>query len=1102
MNVRERLEIYAASCRLRLRRVVNLRIAAIGLVALGLVTLGYTAIAVYLVPTQGWVWAARALVGLVVVAAAVGVVVHMRTDPRRSARGIELRVPAFDGRLTTWLDALRRRSESLILPFLEAETLAVADDHPPSSVVPSKLMLLPALGVLAAVAGLVWLFAFAPIGWQLASQRMWIANLMEDTNPQVVVEPGNIVIPRGHDVVVKADAKGFVSDDWRVHAAFADGGGWEDAGMVTGLSGAHEFVMVAVTDTVDYYVSAGAMRSERFTIEVADLPKVTAVDLQLTYPEWTRLEPTEQDHGDIRAIEGTQAAVTVTTDLPAIDTLLVLGSETSAFDVEDTVGKGGFPVLAQGTWHVAVMHGGESVRISDEYLIDLLADEAPEIEFVFPGHDRSASPIEEVAMRFSAVDDYGVDNLVVNYAVNGGEWRREDLLPEPTPGVPRDDGGQAPEPTNTQVTAGYTFYLEDVAVAGSEGERSMRPGDVISFFIEAEDHNQSAQSALYFVDAKPFDKRYRDVQSQGGGGGGEGNDMELAARQRDIVSATWNLIRDRGDTELETQALRDQADVIALLQRTLKDQVATLVDRSRSRGLGSDEEVDVFVTELTHASEYMETSAELLNALELDDAVMPEQKALQHLLTAEASVRDVDVSLSQNEDGRGSSSQSLSELIDLEMDTERNRYEVPQSPNFGQEQPSGDNTDWQRLEELARKQQRLEEMRREQPDMQMPKWQLEQLKRELDELRDQLARRAENSRSRPERIDQAIEQLDVARDAIDRSLDPSQSDANQPGGQPGQPQPGASQPGGAQSGSRQAGLSSSEAMRNAAQQIREADSAGLSEQVSSAAERASRLSADQERIVERLDELQRETIDAMRAGEDVPYRNFDMLDDVITKRRMQRDLQQLTSDLDEARVQLGNTNPELARQLERALNRMDDERVSERIAASANAFESGSPLFVISQENRVAGALEQFSDRLGRISQRLEAEATADSGQPTVAEVQSLRQQLQQARQGGDTGSIGRIARTARTLADRIGDSDGRMYLGPDRDEDYVALGTSDANDERLYQLTLSALDDIEVSLRKVDGVSVRSEDPRDDAYDSDSAARYFERLSCGTADC
>ncbi|MCY4058886.1 MAG: hypothetical protein OXG44_12870, partial [Gammaproteobacteria bacterium] len=454
---------YLARCRTRFKWIARLQIAVAGIAVLAVLTVCLAAVAAYVVPSEGWIVAARVLLYGIGIATIVACVVR-RVGARRTARQVERRIPDFDGRLITWLDASRRPRRPALLPHLAGHALEIAEAHPPRRVAPTWL-LLPPLAVLAAAALTLYLtYDAAPASWRLPAERLWTGDLLADTRPKIIVEPGDAVVPRGADVLVRARAHGFAAEILAINASFAGSGSWERATMLpASRDGTHEFVLVAVNEAVEYYVSAGGTRdgrlnSDRFRIEVADLPVVEGVELALDYPAWTGLESTTQDHGDVAGVEGTRVGARIQASLPLDDAHLVVNDR--ELDLDD--GNGMFTLEAPGTWHVAVRHRGEVVRISDDYLIDLLHDRPPEVEFTFPGRDRSATAIEEVALRFSAKDDFGIESLTVRYAVNGSDWTSVD---------------RQATTVEREADAGHTIFLEDLAV-GDE-QRAIRPGDVV-----------------------------------------------------------------------------------------------------------------------------------------------------------------------------------------------------------------------------------------------------------------------------------------------------------------------------------------------------------------------------------------------------------------------------------------------------------------------------------------------------------------------------------------------------------------------------------------------------------------------------------------------
>ena len=1090
------MDRYLGRCRTRLKWITRVWIAVVGASALAVLTVSLAALAAYVVPSEGWIVAARVLLYAIAIATIIACIVR-RIGARRTAHRVERRIPAFEGRLITWFDASRRQRRPALLPHLARHALEVAEAHPPRRAAPTWL-LLPPLAILAAAALTLYLtFDAAPASWRLPAERLWTGDLLADTRPKIVVEPGDAVVPRGADVLVRAKAHGFAADTLAVNASFAGSGSWERATMLPASGdGTHEFVLVAVNEAVDYYVSAGGTRdgrlnSDRFRIEVADLPVVEDVELALDYPAWTNLPGTTQDHGDVAGVEGTRVGARIRASLPLGDAHLVVNNR----EVDLDAGIGAFTVEAPGAWHVAVRHRGEVVRISDEYLIDLVQDRPPEVEFTFPGRDRSATAIEEVALRFSARDDFGVESLTVRYAVNGSDWTsvdRESMTVE------------------READASHMILLEDLAV-GDE-QRPIRPGDVVSIHAVARDDRQSTKTALYFVDVRAFDKHYRDMGTNSAGNGGNGaREQELSSRQREIVNATWNLIQERDTGARGGSDLKDQVNLVTVLQQTLKEQVETLVARTQGRRLSDNNDVEPYVVELGRAAEQMEIAAVILAEHRLDDAVQPEQRALQHLLTAEAGLRNVDVTLASGSSGSGDSvSRSLSELFDLEADPEQNRYESPQTPGGSAQAPQSADSEWRRLTELARRSEELARAHEQpnRPEAPLSRWQLERLQRELERLRDQLANdsnpSSEGARQRagsqpgaptsgrsvagdspsganpPPDTRSTMDDLERAREAIERSLASGSAEAES-------------------AAAAEAFRQGADALQRAADQLLQDQRDSLGAGLRDAKRRADALAAEQQRILQRLEEFKREVLEAYDQGRSYTYRGSDFEEEAQTKRRMREDLERIAADVSNLRGQLAqssNDDAELTRLLDRALDDLADSRVTDQLTMAADYFEMGRPLFIERRERPVHDALNRLSNRLAHALDRFEGASGNAASPTTVADIQALRRQLTATGAGGDPRTLREIAAAAGDLAEGVLGAGGVLDLAETR-RTYRGLGASDANRERLYRLTLAELDQMEIALRKVDGSPVRAEE-REEGYDSEAVAEYFRELSTG----
>ncbi len=1073
---------YLDSTGRRLKQRLVARAVAGGLLVALLLSAAIAYVLVTAVPASSWVLGVRVvLYGLLGVA--VFYVGRFAYSRRRSADALEGMVPAFGGRLRTWLDADERGERSPMLGLLARDVEQIAAETPPATPLPARQLYLPSAVAVGAAVAFLWLLGLgpgSPSPLQLAALRLWTGELFTAAAPRITVAPGDTVIPRGTDVVIEAAATGFAPKAMALHAEFDGISGWETAPMARLADGRYGFVFVGVNEAVSYYVGAAGINSERHVIRVADLPRVTDVVLEYRYPDWTELPARERQDGDVAALVGTRIGVTATTDAPLDQALIVVNGEVLDAEAEGRLARGTFEVGEAGSWHLAVRHEGTLARISDSYFIDVVTDQPPELAFSWPGHDVQATAIEERTLRFTATDDYGIRTLTFHYAVNGGSWESV-ALPLP---------GEQASSQSAEGTSEHTLYLEELTVTAPVADAPGRPlqaGDMISFYAEAHDHALNTRTSLYFIDVRPFDRSYRESQTTASQGGQNGGPDELVQRQREIVTATWNLQNRAARGEGEPGD-RDQADVLALLQRTLADQVTTLIERAAARRLTLEEGVDTFSSELISATEDMIPAAEALEVQDLEAAITPAQQALQHLLAAQATVNDVDVSMGVA-DMRGTTGRSLSELMDLEMDQERNRYEVPQEPTPGST-PAAENEEWQRLKELADRQEALARQQSLGDESLASRWQQERLQRELERLQEELERRQREQQqqslsrqgqdsggSASEALDNAISELSRARQSISESLARQQSD------------PAASR-------------AATEAIRRASEQLRDESVGNLDDRLARNERAVQNLLSDQRNIMERLDEV----LDDALAARDSVVRRFDdyaMAPYAERKRRMQADLNEVTRELG----QLGQAteDDDTAAVLADAARELADERLDERLSASADAFEYGRPLYAVGNEDAVEAALDRLAARLAQARRTLAASDGQSRENSTLAEVRELRAELRDAapQSGSSSGAFDQstmeaLLRRADALEYRLGQELGADFRFDTRNSRaaYAERGTDAANNQALAELLSDRLDLMEAALTNHDTVPIRAQEPRDDARDSDAAARYFESLS------
>ena len=750
------------------------------------------------------------------------------------------------------------------------------------------------LAGIAAAAALLIAFGPAYLRHGL-SALLVISRSAEAASPyHIDVQPGNTKVPRGADQTVKAKLRGSLPRRRDADGAQRPGASFDARAARRGKgSAAFEGMLFHVEKTTEYYVESNGVESPHFTMDVVDLPTVQNLVLEYHFPAYTGLQPRTVDPGgDVAAIQGTDVRLKITPTMKSDGGRVLLNDSVSIPLTTGADGTlaGNFTVDKQGFYS----HRARTVRT------------ARKVKRVAAVHDRRAERSHAVGALHQAGPRHAGEPR--RRSLRRGAGRRR-LRREAGADVlfgerrRREDGqlfgGSKALP---EVTASHTIYLEELG---------LKPGDFVSYYAKATDNDgveggKTTTSDIYFVQIRPFKKDYKPAQSQAGGGGGGGGGQQvgqLSQQQREIVAATFNIVRDKAKTKPEkfrenVVFLHPRAGEAARAGRGAERQDEQPARRRRS-GVQDD------------CRSAAESGGGDEGSRVEPEGAAGEGSALARAARAEAAagrraaVRGAGLAAARRRRRWRRQSQQMSEdladLFELELDKLANQYEMQQRA----EQQGGDQQVdelAEKLKELARRQQQEAERQRRLAASNVNGGGGGDAQRQLAQELEEAARRLEQlTRDQPKQnLTDAARQLQDAANAM------RQAAAN------------GSKDGGAQA------AAALDKLREAQQKLQQNQSGRSERDIQDAKRQAEALANEQKDIEAQVDDLNK----AGRAG---PARQGQGAELAQRKDAMDQKVADLQDQLEKLANEARNDNRNAARKLDEAAGSITDKRVREKI---------------------------------------------------------------------------------------------------------------------------------------------------------------------------
>ena len=731
---------------------------------------------------------------------------------------------------------------------------------------------------------------------------------------------------------------------------------------------------------MEYYVVANEATSERYTVEVFEMPKVTEISVAYTYPGYTGLKPVVQTGtGDIQAVVGTQAEIRLTTNKAIQTASIAISSQSSAgqntrnsdnklpsADSQHPIAINGstltttVDVVEDATYTIELLCiDGFNNEIPIEYRINAIPDAVPEVVIKEPGRDVKSTKLGEVEIVAEAIDDYGVAELKLMYRV-GSDELQELVMESSTSSVESGSGAVS----RLTVEGTYTFYLEEFDV---------EPGDIISYYAHATDNNTrtgpgEASSDIYFIEIRPFNESFHEGQGeQEQGEPAEPNPLsEVMSSQKQIIRETWKHINTKpsaGTAEYQS-AVRGTGKK----QTELKDKTQRVVDEFSAAMQGESAVTPEILMNLEDAIDKMGEASDSLNAVRPNEAIPPEQEALELLIKVSLELPKVLMQM------RNTNPQ-LAEDLELEMEELQSELENQQNElDMEMQEQTQEMLDQARqmLSEQEQLSQQSQQLGREsQPapsEMQQNSQQQEQLAQQAQQMAQQLDTMQQNGQgTQGQRLNRAGQAMQQAGEQMEQA---SQGMEQQ------EPQLSAAK-----------GQKAEERLEEAIEQLEEVAAEFTDAALDRAAEDLQQLTEAQSDVQQQTQELRSRSQQSEMRPED--FRRASEL--ANQQRELQRDLEALERSLRNIQEQLAPDNPEAAQNVTDATRRLAEEQTAGDMATAQRALQWRSFRAADQNQQEALKALEQTQGDL--------QQARANMANTEEEQLEAALQQLQQAQE-------------------------------------------------------------------------------------------------------
>ncbi|MBI5022387.1 MAG: hypothetical protein HZB59_13205 [Ignavibacteriales bacterium] len=440
------------------------------------------------------------------------------------------------------------------------------------------------------------------------------------------VEPGNVEVVRGADVIIKVQAN--VDKNQAVILSTCPAGQhvFESNQMKQRANSSFITTLNNLVSTTEYYATAGDVSSEKFTIKVIDRPFIRSLNVTITPPAYTRMQKSfvDENSGDIRAYAGSTVHLDINSNKELISSL-VMFNDSSVVNLKTNKinAAGDFILRKNGSYKIIIEDASRLVNIDPvEYSVTVIPDDFPSIEILSPGKNIDLTTQMNLNLLIRIKDDFGFSKLKL--------WHR---LAQSKYENPAEEFSALNLPASSS-----NINQADISYDWSLDALNLVPEDIVAYYAEVFDNDnisgpKASRTQIYILRLPSLEEVFTDVSN---------TQEESIESLKKIADEADKLKRDIEDLQRQTKSNKDKAtwqqqkkieemvkrhsDLKRKLEETIQkmDEMLKKMDENK---LLSDETMEKY--------REMQKLMEQLNAPELQNALRKLQDSMKKLSSDE-----------------------------------------------------------------------------------------------------------------------------------------------------------------------------------------------------------------------------------------------------------------------------------------------------------------------------------------------------------------------------------------------------------------------------------------------------------------------------------